>query len=331
MIKFILCADTHLGFDYPINPRIDRRRRGKDFFRNFQKVLDFAVDEQADFVIHGGDFFFRSKLPEKIINIGYEMLLDFSKYNIPFILVPGNHERAQLPLSILLNTKNILIFDKPRTFTFTKNKTTIQIHGFPFVRDTIKEHFGSIIHGLMTNSSSEDIHILCMHQIVKSARLERYVFSHGENVIPHKMIPLDLDLIVSGHIHRAQIVQIRGLLKTVPVIYPGSVERTSFQEKNEDKGFYVLECDKRNSTFTWNADFHTLPTRAMITLDLDLINTDIEDVLHYLNEKIAVMDNNAILRLISHKPEIRERLTASSLREIVPRTMNIKLYPRIIR
>jgi len=294
-------------------------------------VLDFAVDEKADFVIHGGDFFFRSKLPEKIITIGYEMLLDFSKHNVPFILVPGNHERAQLPLSILLNTKNILIFDKPRTFTFTKNKTNIQIHGFPFVRDTIKEHFGSIINHLMTNASSEDIHILCMHQIVNGARLERYVFSHGENVIPKKLIPLDLDFIVSGHIHRAQIVHIRGLLKTVPVIYPGSVERTSFQEQNEDKGFYAIECDKRNGTFTWNADFHTLPTRAMITLDLDIINTDVEDVMQYLNEKIAVMDDNAILRLISHKPEIRQRLTASALREIAPSTMNIELYPRIIR
>ena len=32
----ILLADTHLGFDYPIRPRSERRRRGEDFFNNLK-------------------------------------------------------------------------------------------------------------------------------------------------------------------------------------------------------------------------------------------------------------------------------------------------------
>ena len=34
LIRILLIADTHLGFDLPFRPRIKRRRRGLDFFAN---------------------------------------------------------------------------------------------------------------------------------------------------------------------------------------------------------------------------------------------------------------------------------------------------------
>ena len=56
-MKILLFADTHLGFDYPIRPRIERRRRGLDFFNNYQTILDTAVTENVDVLLHGGDVF----------------------------------------------------------------------------------------------------------------------------------------------------------------------------------------------------------------------------------------------------------------------------------
>jgi len=327
MAKFILCADSHLGYDYPIKPRIERRRRGKDFVRNFQKILDHTVQTKADFVIHGGDFFFRSKLPEKIISIGYEMLLDFSKYNIPFILVPGNHERAKLPLSILVNTKNILIFDKPRTFTFPKGNINIQIHGFPFIRENIKEQFPGIANSFLANASQEDMQILCMHQIVNGVRLERYVFSHGEHVIPKRIIPLDFDFIVCGHIHRAQILKMNGLLKTVPVIYPGSMERTSFQEQNEDKDFYELICDKRNGDFSYEVNFIKLETRQMMTLNLDQLFQSREELFLHLKQNLSQINPDSIVRVNCKHKEVRKMITQNMIRECAPFSMNVEVYP----
>jgi hypothetical protein len=35
LIRILLIADTHLGFDLPFRPRINQRRRGPDFFRQF--------------------------------------------------------------------------------------------------------------------------------------------------------------------------------------------------------------------------------------------------------------------------------------------------------
>jgi hypothetical protein len=37
LIRTLLIADTHLGFDLPFRPRIKRRRRGPDFFANLSR------------------------------------------------------------------------------------------------------------------------------------------------------------------------------------------------------------------------------------------------------------------------------------------------------
>jgi DNA repair exonuclease SbcCD nuclease subunit len=39
LIRILLIADTHLGFDLPFRPCIKRRRRGPDFFANFERAL----------------------------------------------------------------------------------------------------------------------------------------------------------------------------------------------------------------------------------------------------------------------------------------------------
>ena len=42
-LEFLFFADTHLGFDLPARPRIERRRRGPDFFANFERALAPAL------------------------------------------------------------------------------------------------------------------------------------------------------------------------------------------------------------------------------------------------------------------------------------------------
>lgn len=42
-IRVLLLADTHLGFDLPLSPRVDRVRRGPDFFANTRRALEPAL------------------------------------------------------------------------------------------------------------------------------------------------------------------------------------------------------------------------------------------------------------------------------------------------
>ena len=54
-----------------MRPRVNKRRRGEDFFKNFNTVLSYAKNNKVDLIIHGGDLFFRSKVPDSIIDRVY--------------------------------------------------------------------------------------------------------------------------------------------------------------------------------------------------------------------------------------------------------------------
>ena len=55
IMTILFLADTHLGFDMPQRPRVEKRRRGRDFFENFVRALEPAFKRKVDCVIHGGD------------------------------------------------------------------------------------------------------------------------------------------------------------------------------------------------------------------------------------------------------------------------------------
>ncbi len=133
-LKILFFSDTHLGFDYPVNPRTMKRRRGVDFFNSFETILDIAVKEKFNLVIHGGDLFFRSKIPLFIIDKVYMRLLKFSSNGIPIVLLPGNHERSNLPESILIAAPNIHFITEPMRVTLSINERSIAITGFPFYK-----------------------------------------------------------------------------------------------------------------------------------------------------------------------------------------------------
>ncbi len=67
--RVLLLADTHLGFDLPFRPRINRRRRGHDFFANFERALQPALRGEVDVVVHAGDLLYRSKVPPVLVDM----------------------------------------------------------------------------------------------------------------------------------------------------------------------------------------------------------------------------------------------------------------------
>ncbi|MFA8342502.1 MAG: exonuclease SbcCD subunit D [Rhodothermaceae bacterium] len=324
-VKIVFLADSHLGFDYPVKPRIERRRRGNDFFDNFRKVLDYAVDTKADLVLHGGDFFFRAKVPQKIVDLSYSILLDFAPNNIPFVVVPGNHERSKMPVSIFLNHPNLFIFDVPKTFEFNINGARLSISGFPCERKDVKGKFSNLIKECKPIAES-DIKLLLVHQTFEGSKVINYTFKHGKDIIPFQEVPEFFDAILSGHIHRQQVLVKNFTAKRVPVIYPGSIERTSFQERTEDKGFYEIIYTQRPNKL-WKMkelNFIKLPTRPMVDIILDdsVNHENLEDV---IRTETAKFPEDAIVRLKVNNENLIPYLTAEFLKQIFPATMNYEL------
>ena len=336
-IRILFLADTHLGFDYPIRPRIKRRRRGDDFFDNYHRALSAAHAEGIDLVIHGGDVFFRSKVPQAIVVKAFEPLMELAESGIPVLIVPGNHERSKIPISLFSLHSNIHIFEQAGVYLLRANDIKITLCGFPYFRDNVRREFPHILGRIRSDPNYDepaDVRVLCMHQIVEGARIGvyDYVFRTGGEVIRAVDIPSEIDIFLSGHIHRYQILRsgLDGKGLGAPVFYPGSIERTSFAERNEVKGYLILEItlppNMRRPTVSHQ--FIPLPTRPMVSFDLNAGEVTPQNILSTIGKLLDGLAADSVVRISFRGilPEtVKGRLTAQHIRNLAPDSMNVAL------
>jgi exonuclease SbcD len=333
-LKILFFSDTHLGFDYPIKPRLQRRRRGDDFFSNYHQILETAKKEKVDLIIHGGDLFFRSKVPNLIIEKTFSPLVEVANSGIPIYLVPGNHERSKFPGYLWLAHKNIHVFNKPKTFWVNFGESTIVLSGFPFTR-RVKHHFKSLLQQTRYLEYKAKIHLLCIHQTVEGAKVgpSDFTFRVGEDNIPGLEIPPRFTAVLSGHIHRGQILDksLDQYPLATPVIYPGSIERTSFAERFEDKFYVILKFDLSQQHPKPIIKFHPLPTRSMVKIEIDTGGLSKDQIKRHLQNQLATLDPNSIVRIQFTGPnaeETQNSISADQLRKIAPSAMNASIaYP----
>lgn len=332
-IRVLLIADTHLGFDLPVHPRVERRRRGDDFFANYERALAPAYAGEVDLVVHGGDVFYRSRVPPSIIEMAMAPLVRVAEMGLPVFIVPGNHERSRLPLHLWSAHPNIYTFDKPKTLLITVRGTTISLSGFPFARH-IRHVFGSLVDETQYRENGAQVRLLCIHQTVEGAQVgpSDYTFRSGSDVIRGGDIPAEFDAVLCGHIHRAQLLtrDLSGKPLPAPVIFAGSVERTSFAERHEIKSYSICSfstsvvCGKRMV----NASFVALPARPMIQLDIEHPDLAGRSLTQQLEQHIRRLDPHAVVRIRINGP-LSERdedvLSAANLRRLAPDTMNVSL------
>jgi DNA repair exonuclease SbcCD nuclease subunit len=328
-VRILLLADSHLGFDLPLKPRVQRRRRGHDFLANYAAALKPALDGEVDVVVHAGDVFDRSRVAPSLAYQAFEPLRRVADRGLPVFIVPGNHERSALPHLRFASHPGVHVFDRPRTFVIEVRGKTIAFAGFPFERE-VRARFVDLLRRSGWNEPTADRRFLCMHQCVEGATVgpADFTFTTGADVVRHADIPPGIAAVFSGHIHRHQVLTSdlgRRPLKTL-VLYPGSIERTAFAEIGEPKGFMVVHVDAATSGVRW--EFRGLPARPMIRHEI--LPTTMSDALlaSTVQEIIAAAPPDAVLSIRMTGPLTDSQWSAVSsarLREIAPHTMNVEI------
>jgi DNA repair exonuclease SbcCD nuclease subunit len=335
-VRILLLADTHLGFDSPQHPRVTRRRRGPDFFANFERALQPARHGEVDLVVHGGDLFFRSRVQPVLIDQALNPLAEVAQSGVPVLLVPGNHERSRIPLHLATATPNLHIFHRPGTVILDLVGARISLSGFPFVR-RVGERFARLLHECDYDRVEADFRLLCLHQSVEGARvgLHDYTFRKGPEVISGQDIPNTFDTVLAGHIHRNQLLthDLVGRPLPAPVIYPGAIERTSFAEREETKHYAVVTLTRpeEGTGEQVKVEFVPLPTRPMINLAVDENGLDSVGLMDHLSKELGALDPHAIVRVSfgsSVDPELIPLVSSATLRSLAPLTMNVSLAGR---
>jgi exonuclease SbcD len=333
IIRILFVADTHLGFDMPFRPRVVRRRRGNDFFANFERALEPAMTGKVDLVVHGGDLFFRSRIPEALIDMAMAPLMNVARRGIPVYIVPGNHERSRIPLNLWSIHPNLHIFDQAKTYLCKIRDVKLALVGFPFTR-RIQETFVDLLNITGYESVQCDIRILCMHQTVEGAQVgpSDYTFRSGPDVIRGYDIPGDFSIVLSGHIHRAQLLT-RDLMKQplkTPVLYPGSIERTSFAERFEEKKFALIDVAQDGSCkgALHSVQFISLPARPMESLMVKTDGHSTEEIISFIEDQLKDFDRDAIVRIRvqgTASEDLALALSAKNLRRMGPPSMNVSV------
>ncbi len=335
MITLLLLADTHLGFDLPARPRSERRRRGPDFFANTRGALEPALRGEVDAVVHGGDLLYRSKVSPGLVAAALEPLLEVADRGVPVLLVPGNHERSALPYPLLASHANLHVFDRPKTVVFELDGVRTAFSGFPCEREGIQSRFRDLVEATGWREQEADLRLLCAHQTVEGAQVHSYTFRGGSDVIRGRDIPGQFSAVLCGHIHRGQVLErdLAGRELATPVFYPGSVERTSFAERHEGKGFYTITVAPGPDPGGTVVDhvFHELPARPMCVVAVDPTGLDAEALSHRLTEEFSGLDPDSVVQVRVQGdlvPGAEVALRVANLRSLHPPTMNVDLRMR---
>jgi DNA repair exonuclease SbcCD nuclease subunit len=333
-VRILLLADTHLGFDLPLRPRIGRRRRGHDFLANYAAALAPALSGEIDVVVHAGDVFDRSSVVPSVAYQAFEPLRRIADGGVPVFIVPGNHERSRLPHLRFASHPLVHVFDRARTFIAEVRGLRIALAGFPYERRDVRTRFPALLEETGWRREPAGVRLLCIHHCVEGATVgpRGYTFTTAADVIRLGDVPAGFAAVFAGHVHRHEVLtaDLRDRPLDAPVLYPGSIERTSLAEISETKGFMVVGVGERDGGPRVRWQFRELPARPMIRRDLEVDGAGEADVDSAVRALIDAAPRDAVLsiRMIAPLTEAQWRaISPARLRRIAPDTMNVEVLP----
>ncbi len=334
MLRVLLLGDTHIGFDLPLRPRVARRARGLDFVANLRRALEPALRGEVDLVIHSGDVFDRPKPPVEVARMAYDPLLAVARTGLPVLVVPGNHERSRLPFPLLLAAPDLHVFRASEWWRRTVAGVRVEVLGMPWDRCLDGPAMRNTLSRAGPSDPSCDVRLLLGHLAVEGAvvGVDDYTFgAGGRGVLPGRAVPHRFGALLSGHIHRRQVLRESGAGRPfdAPVVYAGSTERTSIVEREEDKGYAILTFEPGPDGGRLDeVQFVDLPARPMTLLEPPALGE--AAMQRWLGDALAPLPSDAVVQV---KLRRGAKLSAPAARAVTPPSMSLRVVVprRVVR
>ena len=322
-IRLLHFADAHIDIaNYGRhNSETGLPIRVMDFLHALDQTVDAAIEEKVDLVIFGGDAY-KDRNPQPTFQRAWgKRMMRLSEAGIPTLLLVGNHDvspaagRAHtLHEFSTLGVPHIHVADRLALWTPEQLGLPVQIITVPWVSRSMlvgrEETLGRTVEDIyqrieelvaqrvahFIETAVPDIPlILTAHASVSGAKFgsERTVMLGHELVLSGGLVnDPKLDYVALGHIHKPQVLS--GKDSHPPIIYPGSIERIDFGEK-EDKRFVLAEVGKGETHW----EFRMLNTRRFIDPDPITPTTEnfMADILSQLPAAEKVADAICRVRL----------------------------------
>ncbi len=237
-MRIVVFSDTHLGARS--GRTAEARSEFGDFVRDQLRRVLRQVD--ADLIVHAGDVFDRSRPSSDLQEFFYTEITRVLDRGIELVVIAGNHDRSLSHNLLEMYYDNLHIIN-----TVTRlDLDELRITAFPYQREV------SSIQRVLDEGRSD---LFIAHQLLENSWVgpQRMHFRGSKTLKPPKR-----GLLISGHVHRAQVTSERS-------VHCGSSVRTNFAEVIEPKGYLVLDVEDGNV----EGEFRELPTFPMEVHELE--------------------------------------------------------------
>ncbi len=359
-MKILHTADIHLGSNTygRIDPETGLNTRLLDFKRCFEFMVRRGLDEDIDLFLFCGDAY-RTADPTPTQQKAFaECLKPVSDAGIPIVMITGNHDhpvsfgKASAIDIFGFVSGNVRLFRKPEKALVETRSGPLQLLAMPWpirstllskddhrkkspleIRDLIEQLYVDFIETAVQELDPALPTVLAGHFSVQGSEIagsERTsLIAHEPRFTPGQLSPPPIDYVALGHIHRFQ--DRRTDPEAPPVVYCSSIERISFKEADDPKGFVLVTIETEDGRKQTSYEFVETPARRFLALGVDaraavdpterilqeIARHDVEDAIVRVRYHI---DEAQVPQIDAHR--IREALDAAFVVASIERTVD---------
>jgi exonuclease SbcD len=227
-------SDTHVG-----KRQYNLESREKDIYEVFETLIDTAISERVDAVIHTGDLFDVSNPSTEAEMVVVKNLMKLKERGIPFIGIPGDHDtpkrRGATVHEMLQNLGLVRVPDLDKPIEVGQVKFYGKKH-VPLLSESTREEFQKIIRGLRPQGKS----VLMLHQGVK----EWLPFDYSYQLTLDDL-PKDFVYVALGHLHFRKRVRRENGSYIAVAGSPDIIDEREIEDyKNFKKGAWLVDLSK---------------------------------------------------------------------------------------
>ncbi|WP_322806711.1 exonuclease SbcCD subunit D [Thermanaerothrix sp.] len=280
MVRVLHFADAHIDIANRgrQDPQIGLPIRVLDFLTALDTIVETAIREKVDLVLFAGDAY-KDRTPVPTFQREWgKRIIRLSRAGIPTLMLVGNHdvspalgrahtlqeyETLEVPYVRVLNRPALL---KPADLW----GLPLQVLAIPWISrsnlmgleelsgrepervyERLQEILTQLVEQFLAQAEPDLPLIVTAHASVEGAVYggERLIMLGNDFILPRGLLVHPaVDYVALGHIHKHQDLNLGGY---PPVVYAGSIERVDFGEAADDKGFVMVEVERRATRYTW--------------------------------------------------------------------------------
>lgn len=238
-MRLLHVSDTHLGSSEPLRAS---RAREMDFYDVFDEVVDIAIRERADAVIHCGDLFNNPDPHPRAYLYVIRSLKKLAGAGVQFYVIAGQHDkhrRADIsPLKVLeeVGVARALAISQPEAHVVKLRSGELGVVAIPYAEPDRVQRWVRELKKPETGKS-----ILMAHLLIKELG---YAWSHVSLL---ELNARDYAYVALGDLHRRYDIVYGG----VPVVYPGSTEALRIDERSDERFVAIVDLSGREAVVEW--------------------------------------------------------------------------------